>query len=82
MKFEYSNPDGSYRYEFIISADWPGYVDIRSYRRGYLGGNAWLHMIKDDKIIWREDDFMRLSEDAKEYARDVVMRHYKLKAFW
>lgn len=82
MKFEYWNTDGSYRYEFIFQARFPGYVEIRSYERGCLGGNAWLHAIKDGKIIWRNDDFMRLSEEAKDYAINVVARYEKLKAFW
>lgn len=84
MKFEYSRPDGSYRYEFVfVSADHiykTDMVDIRSRKRGELGYNAWLHAIVNGEIIWRDDheDFLHLTQDAKNYLTKLV----KLKAFW
>jgi hypothetical protein len=75
MKFEYKNKDGSYRYEFHFRVRWPHYVDIVSYQKGYLGCYAWMHQIKDRKIIWRNDNdqFLHLSDEAKEYISKIIL---------
>ena len=75
MRFEYLTPQ--YRYVFVFRKDLPDYVDIQTYEPKYSGGSAWLHKIKDGEIIWRTDEFCRLTPDAKRYISKIV----KLLAF-
>lgn len=77
MKFEFDN-GGEYRYEFIFKANWLEFVEIRTYDRHSIGGNTWVHSIKDGQIIWRHDDFMHLTREAKNYISKIL----KMKAFW
>jgi len=80
IKFDYTNVDGSYRYEFVFRSQYPGKVDIYSCdpRTPGIAYRAWLHPIKDGKIIWRYDDFLNISQEAKDYINKIV----KLRAFW
>ena len=81
MVFTYENKDGSYKYDFIFNIKWKSYIDIISYKKGCLGridSSGWMHLIKDGKIIWRNDDSLNLSPEAKEYISDIVSR----RAYW
>ena len=71
MSFTFKNKDNSLQYTFTFRKEWPSYIDIITHK-GFGGGKAWLHQIKDKKIIWRNDDFMELSEEAKAYISKIV----------
>lgn len=81
MKFEFESKDSHYRYEFHFFKEFPGYVDIQTHTKGIRGAGAaaWLHPIKDGKIIWRLDggEYLHLTPEAKEYISKIV----KLLAF-
>ena len=79
MIFDFKSQDGLYRYEFHFTRERPKYVEIRTYtnRIRMSGPKCWLHLIKDGKIIWRYDDWMDLTQDAKNYVSHLV----KLRAF-
>ena len=78
MKFEFINPNGIHRYEFHFHAQLPEYVDIITFEKGYTGQKAWMHKIKDGKVQWRNDNYLDLTEEAKEYLTKLV----RLRAFW
>jgi hypothetical protein len=76
MKFEFEQPDNSYRYEFHFLKEFPGYIDVQVHTKGVRGGGAaaWLHPIKDGQIIWRQDGGydLHLTPEAKEYISKIV----------
>ena len=72
MIYYFSDPIQNIKHEFWLSDNHPGYVKIVTYNEYSLGGQEWLHMIKNGKIIWRNDDFMRLSKEAKQYIQRIV----------
>jgi hypothetical protein len=77
MKFEFEDSGGFFKYEFHFVREHPKYVDIRIYTKGISGPKCWLHLIENGKIIWRHDEWMDLSQEAKDYVSHLV----KLKAF-
>jgi hypothetical protein len=77
MQFEYRSPGSQYRHVFEFDKKWPDYVDIRTYSDYAPGATAWLHKIRDGKIIWRQDDTLHLSPDAKTY----ISKFVRMKAF-
>lgn len=40
-------------------------IDIVVFEPGKLGGSAWIHHIKNDGIIWRQDDWLNITPKAK-----------------
>ena len=79
LRFKFKNKDGpfsAYSYSFVFRKDYPDYIDILTYD-DLPGAKCWLHLIKDGIIIWREDDWMCLSPEAKNYVSKLV----KLKVF-
>lgn len=71
-EFEFKSADGRYTYYLIFSQ--PGWIDIQTKETGYAGRSAWIHKIVDDKIIWRQDDFLKLTQEAKDYIATIVRR--------
>jgi len=70
LVFSFYDKENNLKHTFTFRKEWPGYIDIITHKD--IGGKAWLHRIKDKKIIWRYDDFMELSEEAKAYISKIV----------
>jgi len=77
MIFKFKDSNGLFEYEFHFTRRHPEYVEIYTYTKGIVGPKCWLHLIKDRKIIWRQDDWMDLTQEAKDYVSHLV----KLRAF-
>jgi hypothetical protein len=80
LSFEYRSPNVNYRHIFLFNKGEVGYVDILTFIDGQGGGAAWLHPIKDGKIVLRSDNnhYMQLLPDAVEFINKLI----KLKAFF
>lgn len=57
------------RYHFIFLREFPYHVDIRADITS-IGYSAWLHEIKDGKVVLRNDIF--LSKDAEQFINRVI----------
>ncbi len=79
---EFKDPDTRDRYVFSFYAEYPGYVDIAWYRSVRPSGRCWLHPIRNGQVVWRGDDFIVLTDKAKQYLHEVVTKWCRLKAFW
>jgi len=72
MKFEYEDNQNT-RYELTIDEEkYPNHIDIIVRRSGGIGGYAWLHQIKDGKIVWRQDGFPYVADEAKQWIQRAV----------
>ena len=72
-KFRFGSfPDS--RDKYIIN----NYIDVYyNYSNSFRGGQGWVHMIKDDKIILKNDSSFFMSDKTIEYINKLI----KLKAF-
>lgn len=67
--------DLDYSHTFIFELD---YVDVITYKTNSdVPVAAWVHKITNNQIVWRQDDIMELSQEAKDYANRII----KLKVF-
>lgn len=60
-----------------VSSDGKLYLDVEVYNPGYSGGAVWMHLIKEDNVVWRQDGWPKISEEAKQYFQKMV----SLRAF-
>ena len=70
LVFTFYDKENNLKHTFTFRKEWPGYIDIITHKS--YGGTAWMHRIKDHKIIWRSDDVLELSEEAKTYISKIV----------
>jgi hypothetical protein len=77
MIFKFEDNNGINKYEFHFTREHQKYVDIHIYTKGILSPKCWLHLIKDGKVIWRYDNWMELTKEAKDYISQLV----RLRAF-
>jgi hypothetical protein len=78
QEFEFYNSEKRLRHIFFFEKIAEKfYIEIRTYQYMQTGCAAWLHDIKNDEVVWRHDDFLELSPEAKDYINKIV----KLKAF-
>jgi hypothetical protein len=73
----YYYKDGKYEYEFYFVPNLINYLDIITRIDGEPGRKAWAHKIVNGKVVWRQDDFLELTDGAKTYINRIV----GLKAF-
>ena len=82
MKYSFTTIDKKFTYTFNFDYNEPDWIDIETYEMGKFGGAAWTHRIKNGRIIWRHDDFMKLTPEAKDYISDIIQQFFnKYKAF-
>lgn len=73
----YDNELGRYTFKFNKIAD-ELYVDVSFSNKKITGVRSWLHSVKDNKIIPRQDKFfIPLTQDVQDY----INRFMRLKAF-
>jgi hypothetical protein len=81
MKSQFFDGPICYQFEFVKfnSSIFPFTecegVDIIQFTPGFSGGRAWFHLIKNNKIIWRHDNFV--SPAAMEHISNIL----RFKAF-
>lgn len=88
FEFKFCNKKGPYYFydyrfsiieEKVVSEKFKTYVLIQTYDSRWRPPTCrqWAHPIVNNEIIWRRDDWMCLSPEAKDYISKLV----KLKAF-
>jgi hypothetical protein len=77
MNFTFKDPGGIFIYKFFLNATFSEHVEIYTYTKNISGPKCWLHLIKDGEIIWRQDNWMEITPEAKNYINKIL----KLRAF-